>query len=212
MKRLVYIPILLVFLLSTLFSFSSCSKQSVESGIATTEAPSTTETVNSETSANQTMVSESTIEGIKQKEPFQIKVLGTIYQLYETKEPLVSSLNLKLSCADHIYDLYNTSRCIFNTESILIVNVESPKITDLSATITPHNENSTAYYGKYESPYATWDFLKSDDSDKIFAVFPLDSSAYPAGYYDIVIMLKGKPITVVMIKLLEEDGIQKSKN
>lgn len=196
MNKIISLVLLVVF---ATISMIGCSSTGIESGVATVEETATTKTELSAT------------EEMKLKDPFDIKVLGEIYQLYDTKKPAVNSSILELTTTDYLANFKNTARCIFESDDLLFVYLHcsnnSLTANSMTVTIVPHNENSTAYYGDFQSEYSTDDFLKSDSFDYYFALLYLDQGRYPPGYYDIVIMTNNKPIAVVMVKLFEPDGI-----
>ena len=212
MKKKVVCLMLLALSINSLVGCSTLSNKTLESGVATSEAPATTEEVKSIESDRQTTTTESTTEATKQIEPFSIKVLGELYQLYDTKNPTVSSSNLKLFSPDHIGELYNSSRCIFNLDVLLTISVKCSKELELSAALTPHNEMSSTYYGLYSNKDTqNTIFAYLPDRGEMFASFFLDPKNFSTGYYDLVILEKEKPIAVEMIKLFGVKGIQKSK-
>lgn len=204
MKKTIALVTLVVF---ATISMMGCSSSSFESGEATKEA--TTESTTESTTTTETEVSDS--NEMKLNDPFPIEVLGTIYQLYDTKEPTVNSTNLELHGSKYRWDFDESlyGRCIFENDEEICVDFKcSDNSLPMSVTITPHNESSEAYYEDFQSKYSPRDFFDLESHET--AYIPLYPGRYPAGYYDLVILANDKPIAIVMIKLFEEGEIENS--
>ncbi len=197
MKKTIALVTLVVF---ATISMMGCSSSSFESGEATIESTTTTETVIND-AAKQNL-----------KEPFPIEVLGTIYQLYDTDNPAINNTTLELSGSKYRGDFYGNinGRWIYENDENLHIEIMCPDNSlSISIAIVPHNESSDAYYEDFQSKYSTDDFFIQADTYR-FHLISLSTWKYPPVYYDFVILANDKPIAVVMIKIFEQGGIENS--
>lgn len=205
-----------MFALTSVIGCSSNSNSGFESGVATTEGTTTVETTKA-SEKETTTEAPTTTTSPEQAENFEIRVLGTLYQLMKTDDPVIARLKLLASSgyASIMMENYQDEniRCIFEVDDTIYIRVISySKDPDLYVVLVPHNKDSSYYDSAFGSKmenkkeHIYW----SDDGESICALM-LDPKEYSTGYYDMVFLQKSTPIAVMKLKLFGKNAIKKSK-
>ena len=216
MKKTLTFLALAVFAMTSVIGCSSNSNAGFESGVATTEGTTTIETTKASEKETTTEAT-TTTTAPQQAENFEIRVLGTLYQLMKTDDPVIPRIQLLAwsGYASIGMDGYldENIRCLFEVDESIYIRVFSyTKDPDLYVVLVPHNKDSSYYDSSFVSNTKyNLEHIKWTDEGESIALIETDPKVYSTGYYDMVFLKKTTPIAVMKLKLYRKGAIKKSK-